>query len=282
MRRRKVTSREYKVMLRPGKFAGDETALLKAAEAVWRDLIQSVGHLVLDTHGRLTRVHTRRLVNFHDTRQQHLHRASYIYRERRDMASGDCEATLKYRHPDRYVTEHRDMAPIGRKNARMKFEEDIKVPFVSLYSFSTTLSVDRLKALRTLGHAARLFPDLEQQVDGFRDDEALRVVNGFTAHERVIVGATLRIGKSPTVKAECALIVWHDHDRRTARPVAVELSYRYGDKDEHYGGMTARRAFHVFQALQTRLRAWIDPCPVTKTALVYTGHSSMARSRRCR
>ena len=145
----------------------------------------------------------------------------------------------------------------------------MKAPFVSLYSFSTTLPVDPATAFRTLGNATRLFPDLRRRIDGVRDGDPLTVVNGFTAEERVIVGASLRIGRSPTVEAECALIVWQDHDRRRAKPVAVELSYRYGDKRERYGGVTARRAFDVFRTLQTRLDEWIEPHPVTKTALVY-------------
>jgi hypothetical protein len=140
---------------------------------------------------------------------------------------------------------------------------------VSLYSFSTTARVSPAKAFRALGDAASLFPDIRQRIAEFRKDRPLTVVNGFTALERVIVGASLRIGKSPAVRAECALIVWHAHDRRRKAPVAVELSYRYGDKKERYGGVAARRAFDAFQVIQTRLRRWVDPHAVTKTALVY-------------
>ncbi len=256
-------------MLRPARFAGDEKALLKAADALWRDLTRSVADVVLDTSGRLDRVETRRLIRFHDTRRHHLNQAGYVYRERRDLTSGDCEATLKFRHPDRYVAEHRDMGANPPRDARTKFEEDIKAPFVSLYSFSTTVPVDPAKAFRALRDATRLFPDVPQRIGKVRDDEALGVVNGFTAHERVLVGASLTIGKTPRVKADCALIVWHDHDRRTATPVAVELSFRYGDKKERYGGVMVGRAFAAFQRIQARLGTWVDPRPVTKTAFVY-------------
>jgi hypothetical protein len=225
--------------------------------------------MVLNAEGRLDRVRTRRLIRFHDTPRHHLNRAGYIYRERCDQATGACEATLKFRHPDRYVAQHRDMAATGAHRARTKFEEDVKAPFVSLYSFSTTVAVGSARTFRTLGDAARLFPDLRQRLEGFGGGGRLAVVKGFTAHERVIVGAYLRIGKSPAVRAECALIVWHDDARRTTTPVAVELSYRYGDKKECYGGMTARRAFDVFRTIQTGLGRWVDPRPVTKTAFVY-------------
>jgi hypothetical protein len=270
VRRQRVASREYKVMLRPARFAGNETALLRAAAAVWRDLGRSVADVVLDASGRFDRVETRRLIRFHDTRRHHLNQAGYVYRERRDVASGDCEATLKFRHPDRYVAQHRDMRAIPSRHARTKFEEDVKAPFVSLYSFSTTVPVDPARAFGALGDAARLFPDLPQRIGKVRHDQALAVVRGFTAHERVLVGAGLRIGKSPRVEAECALIVWHEHDRRRATPVAVELSFRYGDGKERYGGVMASRAFAVFQRIQTRLGTWVDPRPVTKTAFAYS------------
>jgi hypothetical protein len=92
------------------------------------------------------------------------------------------------------------MAPTRPRDARTKFEEDIKVPFVSLYSFSTTVP-DPARTFRTLRDVARLFPDIPHRIGKVRDDEALAVVKGFTAHERVIVGASLRIGKSPRLAA---------------------------------------------------------------------------------
>jgi hypothetical protein len=50
----------------------------------------------------------------------------------------------------------------------------------------------------------------------------------------------------------------------------VELSFRYGDGKERYGGVMASRAFAVFQRIQTRLGTWVDPRPVTKTAFAYS------------
>jgi hypothetical protein len=235
---------------------------------LWRDLARSVADVVLDTSGRLAQIRARRLIRFYDTRRQDLDRAGYIYWARHDLATDDCEATLKFRHPDRYIAEHRDMTSVTT-GARTKFEEDIKVPFVSLYSFSTTVPVNPTTAFRTLSDAARLVHDIAPRIEGFRADGVLSAVNDFTALERVIVGASLRIGKKPKVQAECTLIVWHDHDRQRTKPVAVELSYRYGDTKERYGGVAARRAFDVFQMIRNTLRPWVDPNAMTKTALVY-------------
>jgi hypothetical protein len=123
--------------------------------------------------------------------------------------------------------------------------------------------------LRTLGGVAGLFPDISHRLDGFRADRTLTAVNSFTAREVVIAGGRLRIGKTPRADTECALVVWYDHHARHSKPVAVELSFRYGDKNGNYGGGMSRRAFDIFHALQTRLKRWVDPRPRTKTAFVY-------------
>jgi hypothetical protein len=48
----------------------------------------------------------------------------------------------------------------------------------------------------------------------------------------VLAGANLQIGKTPRVDAECGLIVCYDDNGARDKPVAVEFSYRYGNKDE--------------------------------------------------
>ena len=269
MGRQQVVSREYKVMLRPERFAGDEGTLLGAADAVWRDFSRSIADIVVDTDGTLQHIKTRRLITFLDTAEQHLNRDAYVFRDRRDATTGEREVTLKFRHPDRYVAQGRTMDASEPGDARTKFEEDIKAPFVSLYSFSTTVRLGGVRAFDRLKDVARLFPDLAGTGSGFPEDEALAAVGGFTARELVLTGASLQLGKSPKVDAECALVIWYDHDRQQDSPVAVELSYRYGDKDEDYGGGTTRRAFDAFGALQTKLRKWVSRNARTKTAFVY-------------
>jgi hypothetical protein len=264
-----VVSREYKVMLRPARFSGDEKRLLKAADGLWRDFTASASDVVLDTDGRLAEIKTRRLITFFDTKDQLLKQAGYILRRRQDVAGDKREITLKFRHADRYVAQSRDMKARQQQQARTKFEEDIKGPFLSLYSFSTTLGLDDDRTLTTLGEIARLFPDVSQRLDGFRADRALTAVNRFTAREVVIVGGRLQIGKTPKADAECALVIWYDGKRPLDKPVAVELSFRYGDQNGNYGGGMSRRAFELFQALPMKLPRWVDPKPRTKTAFVY-------------
>jgi len=268
MKRQKVISREYKVMLLPAKFGGSEKQLLKTAREFWRDFSNATSRAVLDADGTLENIEKRRLIGFLDTEAQHLKGGGYIFRVRRAVEGGQPEVTLKFRHNDRYVAESRRMKS-RRVNAKAKFEEDIKAPFVSLYSFSATGKVGKTGIPSDLDEVSRLFPDLTKRLGEVEGSHAVREVNGFTASEFVITGASLRIGSSPKTEAESALIVWYDHNGSPAEPVAVEFSYRYGNADAQYGGRTARRAFDAFQALQTDLQAWVDPNPRTKTAFVF-------------
>ena len=268
MKRRRVVSREYKVMLRPAKFGGLETQLLGTAREFWRDFSRVSAGVVLDGRGTLENIEKRRLIVFLDTRAQHLKDGGYIFRVRRALKSGRPEVTLKFRHQDRFVAESRRMKS-RRANASTKFEEDIKAPFVSLYSFSASGKVDKKGIPSNLDDVSRLFPDLTKRLGDVEGTHAVSEVNGFTASELVITGAHLRIGSSPKTEAECALIVWYDHKGSPTEPVAVEFSYRYGDAGGQYGGRTARRAFDVFQALQSDLQTWVDPNPRTKTAFVF-------------
>ena len=85
----------------------------------------------------------------------------------------------------------------------------------------------------------------------------------------MINGATMQIGKNPNVHAEWALIAWYDADGKRRKPVAVELSYRYRNEDGEYGGGVTSGAFDVFNIIQLKLERWVDPNPMTKTAIVF-------------
>jgi hypothetical protein len=264
---RPVQSREYKVMLQPERFGGDEQSMLQDAGAFWRDFGAQTAGVVIEAQGDLHSIKTQRLITFFDTSKQLLNGSSYIFRERVDLESEKRQVTLKFRNADRFLAQDRTMDSSVVQGVKTKFEEDIKAPFVSLYSFSTSVPLD--KTPPNLGELAHLFPDITERVEGFRESEPLAAVNGFTAHELVVEGGSLTIGKHPKVEAESALIVWYDHAGRKDTPVAVEFSYRYGDDDEAYAGTTARRGFQIFDVLQTQLKKWVAPEGRTKTAFVF-------------
>ena len=267
MERQKVVSREYKIMLRADRFTGGGPAVRRTAGAFWRDLRRGVHDLIALSDSNLHRVESRRLIAFLDTPDRLLNGASYIFRERRDLESGAREVTLKFRHPDRHVAAGRVMTPAGGRRRRTKFEEDIKPPFTSLYSFSTTVQVGPKAAFDRLEDVARLFPDLATRLGRRAMGAPLEVVRGFTAREVVLGGGALRLTRKPKTEAECGLIVWYDEAGAPRRPCAVEFSFRYGNKKEAYDPTVSRLAFDAFQRLQAL--AWIDPEPRTKTAFVF-------------
>jgi hypothetical protein len=269
MEAQRVVSREYKVMLRPRLFTGAEESVLAKAHALWQDVAEKIGEAVVHVDGDLSHIKARRLISFFDTRDHRLDEAHYIFRERRGTDGSKREVTLKFRHPDRFFAQARDMKARTSQEAKRKFEEDIKGPFVSLHSFSTTVAIADAAKFAKLGDVMELFPDLADRIKGADKNEPLRVVNDFTAREVVVDGAKAQMGKTPKVDAEWALIVWYDQQSRGQTPIAVELSYRYGHKSEEYSGGLTRRASDVFHVIQTGLKRWVDPKPRTKTAVAF-------------
>ena len=176
--------------------------------------------------------------------------------------------TLKFRHADRYAAGDRDMDAAGR-DADSKFEEDVKPPFTSVFSYSTTAPLGYRRALRD----ARRRPP--SSIRGWRDrsswqwDEPLHLVARFSAHETVFVGADVLLG-ADQLPAACAIVVWHDDDDPSTPPVAVEFSFKYGNHDEEYDGSLALAAFDFLRFLHTDLPAWVNPKAQTKTGLVYS------------
>jgi hypothetical protein len=271
MDRRAVESREYKLLLRASRFAGDRSALLRTAAAFWRDFCAEIRPMVLRSEGNLSSIETERLVKFFDTPERRFQSSSYICRERRRVADGAREVTLKFRHPDRYVSQHRRLDVSNEAHGRTKFEEDIKKPFASQFSMSTTVPIRSDAAFGTVADVEGVFPDFADRLDGARKRERLLPVNDFTARELVVEGGSFRIGDDPKIDAESALIVWYDHRRENGGPVVVEFSYRYGDRHEEYGGKMTRRAYDIFAVLQNNgLSAWVEPKAQTKTAFVYS------------
>ena len=267
MTRLDVRSREYKVMLLPEPFAGDETKLHESAGRFWDEARGVLEPLDIPTEGAFDEVKARRRIRFLDSAEHTLNGQRYVFRERINVESSERQVTLKYRHVDRYVASDRDMDAADEGKAETKFEEDVKPPFVSVFSYSTTVEVDDDVHVSRLGDVFQLFPGLERELNDPEDFELADV--GFAARELVLVGATLLLGKRD-VEAECAMVFWHTgSDGDAVTPACVEFSFKYGDDEEDYRGSVARDAHDVLKALSDQLPKWVHPTPVTKTALVY-------------
>jgi hypothetical protein len=268
MSNKSIGSREYKIMLKAEKFKGKEKELLKTAGKFWSDFKPDMSDFVIDTNGKLNEIKKRRTIRFYDTDMARLRNNNYVFRERTDLETGQREVTLKFRHPDRYLTQDRNMDAKKPKKGESKFEQDIKPPFLSLYSFSTKQEISSSKNLNKMNDPVGLFPDLENKLNNYQKDEQLNKVGQFTARELVITGADFQISASPKLEAECALIVWYQNKGSHTKPLLVEFSFKYESKDEDYDGNMAQRAYHVFMKLQ-KCQKWIDLKSMTKTAYVY-------------
>lgn len=267
----KVISREYKLMLRKELFTGDEQQVLRVASAFWHGFTQAINNMVLDVDGDLQEIADKRIIKFYDTDENLLSSNHYILRERYNISNDNKEITLKFRHPDRYISQDRNMNAGDAARGKTKFEEDIKAdtksPFSILYSFSTTQKISFDENLSKLQDAARLYPDLQEKLIGYTKEKEIKTV-GITVRELVIKGAKFQIKNQPRLDSECSLIVWYDDKGDEKQPVAVEFSFKYGDENEDYTSKMAHRAYDVFQGLQ-KLTSWVDPESDTKTAYIY-------------
>ena len=268
MNKEKVISREYKIMLDAERFRGETSQFLTTAKLFWQDFQSAISSIVPEVEGSLDRIEKNRTIKFYDTTDKLLRTNDYVFRERIDLDEKTREVTLKFRHPDRYISQDRNMDARKKNKGKTKFEEDIKLQFLKLYSFSTKQEISDNKTLDTLRSISDLYPDIASKIDEFFPDTEIALVGNFIAREIVITGAQFTVRKSPEIRAECALIVWCDRKGDPHIPLLVEFSFKYEDEKEEYTAKMARRAYDVFQVLQ-KMKDWIDPDSMTKTAYVY-------------
>lgn len=266
----KVESREYKVMLQAAEFQGNENKILTQARAFWDSFTSAIQDTEVTPEGSLAEIDKVRLVNFFDASDRRIrNRGSFVIRARKKIDSNKRKLTLKFRHGDRYVSQDRDLHPVDGEEKDTKFEQDIKTPFRTLYSYSSKVSLPAGLEVTDLGAVGQLFPGFAPALDFYRSDLELRVVGGLTAREMVITGASLQLADSEEGSVECGLIVWHEDGGDEERPLVVEFSFRYGQADELYSGQVAQRAYEVFQNLMS-LSEWVELEGPTKTAHAYS------------
>jgi hypothetical protein len=269
MNSEKVISREYKLVLKTEKFTGDEFNLLKNAKVFWASLEKVIQPVAQTEQENLDTISLKREIRFYDTKNFTLHNNNYIFRERKNFSNNQKEVTLKFRHPDRYVSQDRNLKSRKISKRKMKLEEDIKAPFIKLYSFSSGGLIVVEKQFKKIKDIAKLYPGLATQLNKYSEDEEIFSVHDSAILEIVITGSKIIICNDPLINAECALIVWYNSKHIGSDPIIVEFSFRYGNKKEKYSQKASQKAYDLFLSIQKKMKSWIDIKNTTKTSFIY-------------
>jgi hypothetical protein len=182
---RRVTSREYKLQLNPGRFQNRD----KGADAFW-ELLQFLLSKDDKRECEAQNREKRRVTYYLDTAGLDLDRCGYILRVREQEDKDEpFKIALKYRHGDRYRSAGQDVV-CGRDYEKYvgkgddKFEEDITPPFISKFSRSLAICPPELPEMKTVEQAAEIFPVLGKlEMQGVLRQARLGRTNSFTAHE---------------------------------------------------------------------------------------------------
>ena len=260
-----VGSREYKILLNTNSFTGNASTRASKVNNYWAELKSVIENSSIerDTSGNLS-LEKSRTVSFYDVQGScDLFNAGYIFRERTE--NGNRQVTLKYRSPDRFIATKKDMDGT-EPGWESKFEEDIAVPFVSKYSFSTKQEISNSKNLNKMDDPIRLYPGLLNE--NFDDTRYIEKVASLTVNEYVYKNATVDLG---SLDAEFSLTLWYNESISTTAPIVAEISFKYEDTNESFSNKVVTRAKELFTAMQqnTTLVNWNAQNSLTKTATIY-------------
>jgi hypothetical protein len=283
-----LDSREYKLMLRTERFAGDAG---KAVDDFWKALalvIQGPPNNLKAKHEPV--LDKKRLVRYFDTKDCMLDRSGYALRLRHSSDAGAAanrEVTLKLRAPDVVLVSLVKLKGREGNHPSSKFEEDItalgeadvkSAPEAtlprrsrSLFSRSTKQTVEGNPTLKKLSDVRRLYPDLSESLEQIVDvDWNAEIIPGRLILEHVYDGAVADLGKK--VNAEVSVTLWYAGDASVAvpagaKPEVAEVSFKYDVDNPEDPFKAALRADRLFASMQGDLADWIDPAAANKTSL---------------
>lgn len=266
-------SREYKMMLKPGPFAGSDAARAAAVAAVWRGLDQHLADHSVSAAKQLE-LAVRRKVVFLDTPDRQLYGQFDLILRLRQSQEGMARAdvTLKFRHGDRLQSAAQRFRPrkaYAGDGREVTFEEDVKaVPsarglgFWALFSRSAKAVIEEVTMLATVEALGSVYAKLPAHLTVI-SDQPLVIVGGLVITEEVYAGGWFDIADA---RAEAAVILWFRPDD-PRMPIAAELSFRFDLHKGRADPALAAGAWRLFQALHALDE--VDPQGPTKTALVY-------------
>ena len=115
--------------------------------------------MALGAAGDLSHIKTKRLITFHDTPKRRLNDARYIFRERRAENGSSREITLKFRHPDRFLAQAREMQARA-SDAKRNSKRTLRLPSYHCIASRPGRDYYQFGLQVKLRDVSRLFPDL--------------------------------------------------------------------------------------------------------------------------
>ena len=269
---RPVTSREYKLMLRPELFLERKNAV-KTFRDLAKILVDREGGQVIQDQKKVKQ----RLTWYVDSDGWDLRRLSLVLRVRREKRKGKTiyKVTLKYRSGDRYLSA---MSTVNSEADDCKFEEDLTPPYASKFSHSCSVKLHEEPILKTMDDAIKLFPGLKQMLDAVPGDTPLSVVNGFKAQEFSCYLLQAQFGgkEGKETPVKLCMSFWYFEGTDQGCPLATEFSYDFDATKSPEGNLeefskpvlVACNA--IFKSMYN-MDAWIKTRGTTKTKLAYEG-----------
>ncbi|MEL0659402.1 hypothetical protein V6255_09655 [Psychromonas arctica] len=280
----KVDSREYKILLNPSLFTGDESVRISKISDYWKVLKSLIekGALKSEASGYLS-LDKSRTVSFYDVQGScDLLNAGYSFRER--VENGKRKVTLKFRSADQLLASAQDLRGTKSK-AKSKFEEDVAVPFISTYSSSTTQKIGNSKNLNKMNDPIGLYPGLKNK--HFDENLAIEKVSDLTINEYVYKSANIDIVNiAGVMDTEFSLSLWYNESVSTTQAIVVEISFKSDNEHEKLNKNDSRNisnnsssnssneanhAKELFMVMQENplLAKWNSTDSLSKTATVY-------------
>jgi hypothetical protein len=256
-----VDSKEYKVLLDPGKFASNPSS---ASSSLLRDLGARLSQLAFDktVSGNFS-ADKRDTVSYYDTAGTCVARNNgYAVRFRQ---GDDSDVQFKFSHADEELSAATDVSGAG-KNKSSKLETDIS-PSSLQYAHSTKQDPAKSGAPTSVSDLIAQFPGASA-LSTYKS-QALVAVNGLSITQQEYTGPSSDLGES---EAEFTLSLWYVGTSST--PALAELSFRVdADDDAYFTTPVLHRSQILLQAIGS-LNGWTLSSSSGKTAWLYNYRSA--------
>lgn len=268
-----VTHREFKLLLRPEKFA-TRRALLEFGELL-RHAAEKLGVRYEPIESVDSQL---RIVQFYDTKGQDLRKNKLIFRTRQIRQGGwpdeSWELTFKCRAPEYEKAANFDTNTTMAQLQKKKFKEELvrgehPGTMTSIFSNNVIVEYPEVQMEFPLSRLAAALPHLATL--GLDMDEPLSIVAGAKVFEIQSNLGNLSFGHGVTATASLALWARPVPDR--FEPLVAEFGYSTHVRGKEKEELGQRAADDFFKALQIPFHDYLSD-GTTKTALIYGDEGS--------